>query len=83
MVAELEFWSIGLPCRAVGQDGEILLIPNDEVLIEAAVESPASVGKSLAYLLLVHVCPVSFLSRAPRIVHFERFLFWRRATALG
>ena len=57
VVAELELGVICFPSLAVGDDGQFVHVADDEVLVEAAIQLPASVGEALFYLFLVHLPP--------------------------
>jgi hypothetical protein len=60
VVAQLEVGVFGLPRLAVGDDGQVVYKADDEVLVEAAVQLPASPGETPFYLSLVHPPPPPF-----------------------
>jgi hypothetical protein len=60
VIAQLELGVIGLPGLAVGEDGHVVDEADDQMLVEAAFELPASVGETSFYLFLIHGPPPPF-----------------------
>jgi hypothetical protein len=61
LVAQLEDVAVLLPHRAMGDyRGAVVIVADDQVLGEAAVETPSCLSEGLAYLLWGHdVSPLS------------------------
>ena len=63
VIDELEDGIVGLPRFFAGQDGEsIVVVANDQIIFEAAVQVPTSAGEALFYFFRRNFPP---LSRCP------------------